>query len=99
MRGNGNGVVTLIEKLYFMMIPTSGGRTKYIYKNQHKFKSVGKALFYQPRSFPTDPEYISFGDNVNIASDVEFVNHDIVHKLLNDKYSTKDFRGGTGVLK
>ena len=31
----------------------------------------------QPWNFGTEPELISFGDNVHVASNVSFVNHDI----------------------
>lgn len=41
MKGNGNGWSTLLKKLYFMFIPTSGGRTKFIIKHSHEFKHVG----------------------------------------------------------
>lgn len=85
MRGNGNNLRTFWQKLYFMLIPTSGGRSKYIMKHAYLFRHVGKGLFYQPRKFPSDPELISFGDNVNIAAGVVFINHDIVHGLLNKK--------------
>lgn len=82
MKGNGNGISTLLRKLYFMLIPTSGGRTNYIIKHKRLFKHVGDKLFFQPRNFPSDPELISFGDNVMVASGVSFINHDIVNTLI-----------------
>lgn len=53
MKGNGNGWSTLLKKLYFMFIPTSGGRTKFIIKHSHEFKHGGyflatKDLPYRP---------------------------------------------------
>ena len=95
----GNGLMTLIEKVIFMLIPTSGGRTEYIIKNKHRFRHVGDNLFYQPRTFPTDPELIYWGNNDNIASDVEFINHDVIHKLLNDTYNTTEFEPYSGCIK
>lgn len=85
MKGNGNGITTLLRKLYFMLIPTSGGRSSYILKHKCLFRHVGDRLFFQPRKFPTDPELISFGDNVMVASDVAFINHDIVNSLISKK--------------
>lgn len=96
MKGNGNGISTLLRKLYFMLIPTSGGRTKYIQKHKHQFHHVGDNLFFQPRNLPTDPELISFGDNVNIASNVSFINHDITNSMLRkciDDFNVKDYSG------
>ena len=68
MKGNGNGWSTLFQKLYFMFIPSSGKRTIYINKHANKFKHIGRGIFWQPRTFPTDPELISIGDNVMIGA-------------------------------
>lgn len=45
MRGNGNGWKTLLKKLYFMLIPTSGGRSKYVMEHANEFKSLGVGIF------------------------------------------------------
>lgn len=90
MVGNGNNLRTFWQKLYFMLIPTSGGRSRYITKHAELFRHVGKELFYQPRVFPSDPELISFGDNVNVAAGVVFINHDIVHAVLNKRIKLSD---------
>lgn len=45
MKGNGNNWSTLIQKLYFMLIPSSGKRTKYIIKHSYMFKHVGGGFF------------------------------------------------------
>ena len=37
----------------------------------------------QPWNFGTEPELISFGDNVHVASNVNFVNHDITCMMFN----------------
>lgn len=99
MKGNGNGFDTLFEKLLFMLIPTSGGRTRYINKHKDRFKHVGGGLFFQPRQFPTDPELISLGENVNIASDVDFINHDVVYRMLNVKFHTSEFEIQEGCIE
>lgn len=80
--GNGNGLSTLWRKLYFYCIPTSGGRSKYINNHKYLFHHVGENLFFQPRKFPSDPELISFGNNVMIASEVSFITHDIVNSMI-----------------
>jgi hypothetical protein len=83
MKGSGNGLSTLFRKLYFALLPKSGMRTKYIVKHSYLFRHVGKDLFFQPRKFPSDPELIYIGNNVNVASGVSFINHDIIHVMLN----------------
>lgn len=58
-------------------------RTNYIVK-KNLFYKVGKNFFFQPRKLPSDAKMISFGDNVVVASDVLFINHDIIHNVLNN---------------
>lgn len=91
MKGNGNGFGTLFRKLYFMLIPTCGMRTRYIIKHRSLFRHVGKDLFFQPRKFPSDPEMIWLGDNVKVASDVVFINHDVVPAMLTCKFKPLRF--------
>lgn len=38
---------------------------------------MGKHVYLQPWNFGTEPHLISFGDNVHVATDVTFINHDI----------------------
>ena len=88
----------LIQKFHFMIIPTSIGRIKYVYRHQKQFKHVGKNLFWQSRKFPADPEYISIGDNVRICADAVFVNHDSARNLLNRTYNTNEFQPYYGCI-
>ena len=46
-------------------------------KNTHYFKAQGEHCYLQPWNFGTEPDMISFGNNVHVASGVTFVNHDI----------------------
>ena len=98
MKGSGNSFSTLFQKLHFMMIPSSTKRTKYIVKHRKQFRHIGDNLFWQPRQFPADPEYISIGDNVKISSNVVFVNHDIGHAVLNCKFNTSSFISKRGCI-
>ena len=41
MKGNGNSWSTLLQKLYFMCLPSSGMRTMYINKHSQQFKHIG----------------------------------------------------------
>lgn len=72
-----------LKRLRIALIFESNKRTRYIVK--HKiFKSVGDNFFFQPRFIPSDPEYISFGNNVVVASNVTFITHDVSHLMLNN---------------
>ena len=74
-------------KRYCMMlrlILAGGGysRAEYL-KKKHYFKSIGEHVYLQPWNFGTEPELISFGDNVHVASNVNFVNHGITCMMFN----------------
>ena len=74
-------------KRYCMMlrlILAGGGysRAEFL-KKKHYFKSIGEHVYLQPWNFGTEPELISFGDNVHVASNVNFVNHDITCMMFN----------------
>lgn len=73
-----------------MMIPTSGGRTRFIVEHSNEFKHIW-GVFFQPRMYPAAPELISIRNIVKIASDVQFVNHDIIAHMLNAKFDTRSF--------
>ena len=92
MKGNGNSFGTLLRKLYFFILPTCGMRTNYLLKHRKMFKTLGDKLLYQPRKLPADPEWISIGNNVKIASGVTFINHDIIDGMLNDRAGEKIFK-------
>ena len=57
-------------------------RTEYI-KKKNLFYSVGSNFFFQPRILPSDPKLIKFGNNVTVASNVTFINHDLIYMTLN----------------
>ncbi len=99
MKGNGNGFGTLFQKLFFACIPTSGKRTRYIYKHRDQFHHIGEKCFFQIRNFPADPEMLSFGNNVNVSANVSFINHDITSNMLNKKYGSNDFAPQRGCIE
>ncbi len=74
------------------LLTINGGnkRGKYL-KKKNIFKSCGEHLWYQPYKIPTQPKLIKIGDNVKIATEVLFMEHDIIHIMLNDICS---LRGG-----
>lgn len=99
MKGNGNGFGTLFQKLLFACIPTSGKRTRYIYKHRDQFHHIGEKCFFQIRNFPADPELISFGNNVNVSANVSFINHDVTAQMLNKKYGSDEFAHKRGCIE
>ena len=68
-----------------------GGYKKAEYLKKKKyFKSQGEHCYLQPYNFGTEPNMISLGDNVHIASQVMFVNHDITGLMF--QYMDKKHR-------
>lgn len=60
-----------------------GGYAKADYlKKIHYFKHQGEHCYFQPYNFGTEPELISFGNNVHVASKVMFINHDITSLMF-----------------
>lgn len=51
-------------------------RAEYLKKKKY-FKYIGEHCYLQPFNFGTEPERISFGNNVHVASGVTFITHDI----------------------
>ena len=70
-------------RLFYYVIPSAEKRS-YLLKKYHFFYSMGDNVHFQPRKLPADPKLIKIGNNVCIASDVDFSNHDIIHKVLNN---------------
>lgn len=64
-------------------------RAEYLKKISY-FKHIGDHVYLQPWNFGTEPHLISFGDNVHIASNVTFVNHDITSMMF--RYMDKEHK-------
>ena len=56
-------------------------RARYL-KQKNIFASIGENCFWQPRNVPPEAKLIKLHDNVVIASEVLFVNHDVIHYKL-----------------
>lgn len=70
-------------RLRCMIIPSAEKRTKWL-KKHNFFYLMGENVHFQPRNLPADPKFIKLHNNVKIASNVTFITHDIIHKMLND---------------
>lgn len=73
---------TLI-RLFISVLPSGVIRTKWI-ERLHIFKKTGKNFYFCPRKLPADPKLIEFGNNVAVATDVMFINHDVSQKVFNN---------------
>ena len=75
--------MSFFQRILIFLIPTGIQRSKYL-KNRDIFAKVGKNFYFCPRKIPVDPKLIKFGDNVSVATEVQFVNHDVIHKVFNN---------------
>ncbi len=57
-------------------------RTKYL-RDNHVFAAMGENCSIMDRKFPLYANLIKLGNNVHIASKVDFIDHDITHVMLN----------------
>lgn len=55
-------------------------RAEYL-KKKNIFAFIGENCFWQPRNIPPEAKLIKLHDNVVIASEVLFVNHDVIHHM------------------
>jgi acetyltransferase-like isoleucine patch superfamily enzyme len=69
-------------RLRFACILSAGKRTKIIRKGK-VFNPIGEKVTWQPRKLPADPRRIRLHNNVQIASGVTFINHDLTADVLN----------------
>lgn len=70
----------LMLKMWLIKSPMK--RAQYL--KEHKvFKSCGDRVMITSRKIPLYPELISIGNNVWMASGVQFITHDVTHFMLN----------------
>lgn len=84
--------------IFCLLIAKNGYRRAEIIKRAGLFKHMGEHCFYEPHKLPSEPQLVSVGNNVNIASDVAFYNHDVIAYLINgiknSNYKIPIYRGG-----
>ena len=59
---------------------------------------IGDNCMTMFRKIPLYPKLISMGNNVWIASQVSFVPHDVIHRMLNNKLGTDEFQENIGCI-
>ncbi len=72
----------LIYTLRLWMLKSGSQRAQYLRK-KGILAAIGENCTVMGRSIPLYPKLIKLGNNVHIASNVHFVTHDLIHKMLN----------------
>ncbi len=63
------------------------------------FHHIGQKCEINIKMLPLYPELISFGDNVNVASEVMFLTHDGINNQINKAGSEKKSKEGLGCIQ
>ena len=84
--------------IFLMLLQARGnGRKRADFLRKKKvFHHLGNPVLYQPLTLPAEPHLVSIGDNVNIASGVVFITHDVIHSMLmriKDEHIEKPING------
>lgn len=75
------------------------GFQRAIWTKKHKyFKSQGENCYFNIANFNTEPEMISFGDNVSIATGVKFITHDVTSFVFRNMDPSVDWKIRTGEI-
>lgn len=79
-----------LERIYFYLIPSAQKRVKWL-KKKNKFALLGEHVHWQPRKYPLDGKRLKIHDNVAIASDVEFVMHDVINWVFDGIFGKREY--------
>lgn len=73
----------LFYSAFSCLILSSNKRTNF-FRKKHVFGQLGEKCNIQGRKLPLYPNLIHIHNNVRIASDVMFITHDGIHRMLNN---------------
>lgn len=94
--------MTAFQRIFYSfilsLIPNPRSRTEFMRKH-HLFGSLGTNCNIQRKKLPLYSNLVHIHNNVRLASEVIFVTHDGIHKMLNEKYSTEDFVERVGCIE
>ena len=79
------------------LCPTATDRAAYLKKHDILYH-MGENCMMMLRKIPLYPKLISMGNNVWIASQVTFVPHDVIHKMLNYRLDGNEFQEYLGCI-
>lgn len=83
--------------LVILMLMNGDKRARFL-KRINYFGAQGDGCYFQPYNFGTEPELIYFGNNVVLASQVMFINHDITSTLFNKMENVNKYKKRTGAI-
>ncbi len=88
----------ILATVMLMLIPNAGDRVRFV-KKHRLYGEIGEDVHIQSRVLPLHSELIHIHNNVKLASNVTFLTHDIIHKMLNVKYPEEHFVEKVGCIE
>ena len=88
----------MLKIIHICLLRDGFKRAEYL-KKKHTFAHMGDKCFWQPRNIPPEAELIRIGNNVVIASEVLFVNHDVMNIMFNGMEETKSYAIHVGAIE
>src|SRR5699024_7398052 len=94
--------MSLLSRVYHTarlhMLRSGVKRGEYL-KKSNILGAVGENVMFMPRKVPLYPKLIKLHNNVRIASNVIFITHDGIHRMLNIKYKSNEFKEAIGCIE
>lgn len=89
----------LLIMIKLLFLRRGEDRAAYL-KKKNVFALMGNNCFWHPKTLPSEPFLVKMHNNVNIASDVYFCTHDVLHTMFNnDSNLPNDFKFKTGMIE
>lgn len=88
-----------IKNTIGLLLCTTGAKRADYIRNHKLFYHVGENCMFMMRKVPLHGRLISVGDNVNLASNVTFITHDVIYNMLNKKAGEKKHEEYLGCIK
>ena len=91
-----------IDRLWKMMrvfLMRNGFKRATYLKEKKVFAEQGEHCFWQPRNIPPEAKLIKLHDNVVVASEVLFINHDVIHHVFNRIDNTRRYPLNLGAIE
>lgn len=67
-----------------LLLCGNGSSRAKVLKDSGIFGAIGENCWYEPYKLPSEPQLVSLGNNVNIATDVAILNYDIMAVKINN---------------
>lgn len=88
-----------IWKIIRVSLKKNGFQRAAYLKEKKVFAEQGENCFWQPRNIPPEAKLVKLSDNVVVASEVLFINHDVIHHVFNRMDSTHRYPLNLGAIE